>query len=274
MGTVTTAHPKDQPWLESGRPTKDGLLWGKVFMKPLITPTPNVLEIWYEPGWNSLRHSHPMDEIFYMLDGKLWVNGYELDAGSVAFVPKNTMYGPEYTMEEGAHFWRVEMWDSEHPYEGGPSAPMVAGVHNLRVWEGALQPNGAPEAKTPDPAVPPPEQSKEGVVGALVGHASQAPWTEITDDGTEPGTVFFKRLLSPNPEVVETWRAPGRSGTPLTHADDKLFCVIDGELGLQGQLAPAGSVVFVPKGTECQPEAKGPNGVRCLEVTLLDSATK
>ena len=269
MGAVTTAHPKDHPWLESGRPTKDGLLWGKVFMKPLITPTPHVLDIWYEAGWNSLRHQHPMDEIFYMLEGTLWVNGHELKVGSVAYVPKKTLYGPEYTMEEGARFWRIELWDTDDPYEGGPGQVMVAGENNLRVWEGALLSSGAPDSQTPDPAVPPDQQSDEGVIGAMTAHGPELPWVEVTGSGDAPGTTFTRRLLD-NPDVVEMWRAHGSTQAPQTHTVDKLFCVIDGELTINGEKASKGSVLFVPKGTEYQPEATGPDGVRYMRVVLLD----
>ena len=284
MGQVVVKHRKDHKWLESGRPTKkgvmvhpnqnpDGLLWGKVFMKSLMA-TPNALDVYYEPGFNSLRHSHPLDEIFYIFSGTLHVNGYDLKQGSVAFVPKNTMYGPEYTGDDGVYFIRVELWDTDTGRPDGTKGGEMGAGPTLRWWEGALHADGRPEAKQPDPAVKPADRSKKGALGALAANGNDKPWIESIQPvagGTTEGKVFIRTLLSPTPNIVEGWCAPGVVRQHRSNLVDKLFLITDGELSIDGQKLTRGSVAFVPKNVEYSVEATSSNGARYVRAYLLDS---
>ena len=274
---IASARPDQFPWLESGRPLPDGsFLWRKVFMKPLLSPTPHALEVWYEAGWNSLRHSHPMDEIFYVYGGKLVVNGYDLPAGSVVFVPKNTMYGPEYTGSEGCHFLRMELWDTVEGYIGGPPAERMGpdAARHLRVWKGALTKEGVPEGKNASVPTTLAEMSKDDAKGALAANGKEMPWIETilaAGKGTTAGMLFTKRLLHPAPDIEEVYLAPGAELPPVSWEVDKLYACVNGELTIGGHSVRRGGVIFVPKGTRYEIRAHASEGARYLRIILLDS---
>ncbi|MCL0101772.1 cupin domain-containing protein [Dehalococcoidia bacterium] len=284
MSHIAVSHRENHQWLESGRPTKkgvmvhpnqnpDGLRWGKVFMKALMA-TPNALDVYYEPGFNSLRHSHPMDEIFFMFSGSLHVNGYDLTEGSVAYVPKNTMYGPEYTGDDGAYFIRIELWDTATGRPDGTKGTEMEPSPTLRLWNGPFQINGTPNVNQPDPSFEESARSKQGAIGALAANGKDKPWIEViekTSQGTTEGKLFSRQLLSPKPEVVEMWGASGLLRNHNAAEVDKLFCVLDGELTLSGQMLTKGSVGFVPKNTTYDLSYGAPQGAHYIRVVLLDS---
>ena len=284
MGSITTGHPKDFKWSESGRPVRDGVMvhptdgpnghkWGQVFMKFLVMP--RILELWYEGGFSSLRHQHGVDEIFYIVKGSMFVNGYELTAGSAVVVPKLTQYGPEYTGAEGAHFYRMELWDSEHGSTErtlGPPAPgeMRPGA---REWTGAMRDFGAPKPNnTTEPPVPPDQRSPEGAVGAQAGNANDNPWVESVRAGGTEGRVFTRRVLGPVPDIAEVFRTASSGLPEETIPVERAICVLKGELTVDDEKLPKGSVCIIPKDTAHRVRATAAEGAHYLQVTMLDSA--
>lgn len=60
----------------------------------------------YEPGHLEPPHSHPEDEIIYVLSGKILFGDQALEAGDSLYIERQTMYSLRAT-EAGAEFLRV-----------------------------------------------------------------------------------------------------------------------------------------------------------------------
>jgi quercetin dioxygenase-like cupin family protein len=80
-----------------------------VYYKSLMMTAPdkpNMQRTRYEPNHFEPPHSHPEDEVIYLLSGELSFGNQDLGAGDALFVPKNTRYSLR-TGDAGCEFVRV-----------------------------------------------------------------------------------------------------------------------------------------------------------------------
>ena len=77
----------------------------KVLM-PQAPGRPNMQRSRFEPHHFEPPHSHPEDEVIYLLDGGLTFGSETLTAGDALFVPKDTRYSLR-AGDAGAEFVRV-----------------------------------------------------------------------------------------------------------------------------------------------------------------------
>jgi quercetin dioxygenase-like cupin family protein len=109
--SIIVMRDRDKEWLEPpaewdgkakpGEPT--------VHYKSLMAVAPgrpNMQRTRYEPRHFEPPHSHPEDEVIYMLSGNLAFGNQELSFGDALFIPKNTRYSLR-AGDAGAEFVRV-----------------------------------------------------------------------------------------------------------------------------------------------------------------------
>lgn len=75
---------------------------------PMAPGRPNMQRSRYEPHHFEPPHSHPEDEVIYLLAGGLTFGSEVLGVGDAIFVPKDTRYSLR-AGEAGAEFVRVGM---------------------------------------------------------------------------------------------------------------------------------------------------------------------
>ena len=276
MSGIAFAHSQELSWLES---TKNDAGQAMALLKLLLN-APAAMEVWYEPGYVKGLHQHPMDEVFWIFSGKMMMHGKDLTPGSAIFVPGNTLYGPEYTCEEGCHFLRVELWDMEDGRPGskpGGESELKPGGGNGRytVYHGDMSPVGVPFTGGAKPPPPLGERSLDPVKGSFSAGPGEQPWTEhasIRPQGSQ-GHLLSRRALGPNPQVDENWLSGGSVLPPLQSSLDQLIYVLEGQLAIAGELLTAGGVAGIPKGTTYQLEAPKSSDVRYLRVVTVDHKT-
>ena len=267
MNQVQYARAQSFQWVVS---TKNTAGQPMALIKPLMN-SPAVMEVWYEPGYVKEVHQHPMDEIFFILKGGMMMHGKELTQGSAIFVPGNTLYGPEYALEEGTHFLRVELWDTEDGRPGGAGGQIAPGVGKYTAYDGVLDPDGLP--KTGGATTPPPmaDRTLDPVEGSFNALAEDVDWTDLEVPGSD-GVVklSLKRLFHPNPDLEEVQRHHGDSLPPRGGDLDRVFYVIDGEITINGHKLDKGSALFIPKNVDYQSQTTGVDGVHYIRVVLED----
>lgn len=91
-------------WKASQRPDDPGLRFKRLL--PTSAAMPNMQRTEYRPHHHEAPHSHPEDEILFVLGGKLLFGREELGFGDAIFVPKNKVYSLR-TDETGAQFVRI-----------------------------------------------------------------------------------------------------------------------------------------------------------------------
>jgi quercetin dioxygenase-like cupin family protein len=110
---VTVIRDQDKPWQEApaGWAGKAAPGEPQVFYKsllPLAPGLPNMQRSRYEPHHFEPPHTHPEDEVIYLLAGGLTFGDQELGVGDALFVPRDTRYSLR-AGEAGAEFVRVGM---------------------------------------------------------------------------------------------------------------------------------------------------------------------
>jgi quercetin dioxygenase-like cupin family protein len=65
----------------------------------------NVMIRYWGPETNIGIHSHPFDEMWYVLDGEVWFGETVYTAGAAIYIPGNVPYGPT-TAPKGATLLR------------------------------------------------------------------------------------------------------------------------------------------------------------------------
>lgn len=110
---VTVIRDQDKPWQEppagwegrakAGEPT----VYYKSLL-PIAPGLPNMQRSRYEPHHFEPPHTHPEDEVIYLLAGDLTFGDQTLGVGDALFVPKDTRYSLR-AGEAGAEFVRVGM---------------------------------------------------------------------------------------------------------------------------------------------------------------------
>ncbi|MBI3744138.1 MAG: cupin domain-containing protein [Chloroflexi bacterium] len=267
---ITSANAKDASWLVYDRPDMREGDRNKVFIKRVMHPAPRAYHVWYEPGYVYPRHSHPVDEIFYVLRGEFAINGHHLLEGSLLFVPKNTQYGPEYTGSDGVLFVRVELWDTE---AGPPGVQAATG--NLKPWAGGVTKDGLPNVKSSvrgSTSSPRTELKAEGT-RSVSAHDQQ--WRATIGklpDGREETVICSRSLMAPFPSVNQVLHRVGFQQPMHQHGVDECFIFLRGELQAGEHRLTPGSVYFVPKNHPYGPFNCGPEHAVYLRIVLQDSS--
>jgi len=130
MGKVLIVDEREKQWQKSNPKTWAGAREGepsvryKVLLSSLSSSAgegrpavaapgeagaPNVQLAEYEAGHVERPHSHPHDELLYILRGKGTIGERTLEPGIMLFIEKDTVYGPLSTGKEGLAFLRVQL---------------------------------------------------------------------------------------------------------------------------------------------------------------------
>ena len=72
---------------------------------------PNAQLVEYEPEHHEPAHSHPHDELLYILEGEGAVGEHSLKPGMLLYIERGTQYGPLEAGPRGLRFLRVQMSD-------------------------------------------------------------------------------------------------------------------------------------------------------------------
>ena len=109
--SVRVIRDQESPWLEvaadwpgKAKAGEPGLAY-KMLMAG-SPERPNLQRTRYEPGHFEPPHTHPEDEIIYILGGSIAFGDQTLGFGDAIFVPKDTRYSLR-AGTEGAEFVRV-----------------------------------------------------------------------------------------------------------------------------------------------------------------------
>jgi quercetin dioxygenase-like cupin family protein len=92
---VYTANANDVPLEKSGRG------FSKYLIKATERGATSVMIRHWGPDTDIPVHSHPFNEMFYVLDGEIEVGGVTYSAGACIFIEKGTEYGPTYAPKGG-----------------------------------------------------------------------------------------------------------------------------------------------------------------------------
>jgi quercetin dioxygenase-like cupin family protein len=79
-----------------------------------VPAMPNMQRSQYHPHHHEPPHSHPEDEILYVLSGRVFFGREELGAGDAIYVPQGKVYSLR-TGETGAEFLRVGFGELSAP---------------------------------------------------------------------------------------------------------------------------------------------------------------
>ena len=115
MGRIVFVHEKDREWQWPRKAMwPDAATEGepRVRYKVLSTPEtggPNSQLAEYEPGHVEAPHSHPHDELLYILSGHGILAERDLEPGVLLFIERDTVYGPLRAGNDGLSFLRVQM---------------------------------------------------------------------------------------------------------------------------------------------------------------------
>ncbi|MDE2595445.1 MAG: cupin domain-containing protein [Sphingomonadales bacterium] len=95
-------------WKANQRAGDPGLRFKRLL--PSAPGMPNLQRTEYRPHHHEAPHSHPEDEIIFVLGGRLFFGREELGFGDAIFVPQGKTYSLR-TDEAGAQFVRVGLSD-------------------------------------------------------------------------------------------------------------------------------------------------------------------
>ena len=115
MGRIVFVQEKDLEWQWSRKANWPGAATEgepRVRYKVLNTQEtggPNSQLAEYEPGHVEAPHSHPHDELLYILSGHGSLAERRLEPGVLLFIERDTVYGPLTAGEQGLTFLRVQM---------------------------------------------------------------------------------------------------------------------------------------------------------------------
>ncbi|HEX8845405.1 MAG TPA: hypothetical protein VF791_12210 [Pyrinomonadaceae bacterium] len=129
-----------KPWVEA-LPTPHGHPFtGRTFSRFHLIgnggAAPTVGEIWATSDHTVESHAHDSDELLYVLDGAIEVNGRRMLTNDVVFIPRGTPYSARVLTGEGAHVLRVELPNADASREGAE--------YEARTWTGPLTDQGVP----------------------------------------------------------------------------------------------------------------------------------
>ncbi len=95
-------------WQANQKPGDPGLRFKRLLAH--APGMPNMQHSEYFPHHHEAPHSHPEDEILYVLKGTIYFGREVLGSGDTVFVPKDKVYSL-HTKETGAEFVRVGFGD-------------------------------------------------------------------------------------------------------------------------------------------------------------------
>lgn len=96
----------DASWSGRAAAGKPGVRYKPFAIGAGSVPTGQMVE--YEPGHVEGAHSHDEDEILFLTDGCLELDGRSLGPGTLVFIEGGTVYGP-LSSEEGCRFLRLHL---------------------------------------------------------------------------------------------------------------------------------------------------------------------
>jgi quercetin dioxygenase-like cupin family protein len=85
---VIAVNEKDVKLVKSGRGETQWLVPSR------NGATPEMMIRHWGPETNIPTHSHPFNEMFYVLEGEIEISGVTYTAGSCIYIEKDTPYGP------------------------------------------------------------------------------------------------------------------------------------------------------------------------------------
>ena len=98
-------------WEELSLPGETGT--GRMFVKKLLYPNPDVEELRREPGSAIPARTAEADRLWYVINGEMTMNGHRMTKGSSLFVRKGESYESTGTGPEGVHYLRVILIDQK-----------------------------------------------------------------------------------------------------------------------------------------------------------------
>lgn len=126
MAGITIIRDREQPWEEVSpewrarqRDGDPGLEFKRLL--PHRPGAPNLQRTRYRPHHHEAPHTHPEDEIIFVLAGLIRFGREELRAGDAIMVPKDTTYSL-HTDATGAEFLRIGLSDLAAPAQQGDKA--------------------------------------------------------------------------------------------------------------------------------------------------------
>ena len=110
MSEIMLIRDEAEPWQEvpdfwKAKQKKDDPGVRFKVLIPQGAASANMQRTQYLPGHHEAPHSHPEDEILYILEGKIQFGRDELGAGDAIFVPKDKTYS--LRSDEGCTFVRI-----------------------------------------------------------------------------------------------------------------------------------------------------------------------
>jgi quercetin dioxygenase-like cupin family protein len=119
MAEIRLIRDADAPWEDvsaawkaNQKPGDPGLRFKRLL--PSAAGSPNMQRTEYAPHHHEAPHSHPEDEVLFVLGGKLFFGREELGFGDAIFVPRGKVYSLR-TEGTGAQFVRIGFGDYAPP---------------------------------------------------------------------------------------------------------------------------------------------------------------
>jgi hypothetical protein len=98
---------------------------------------PTVGEIWATTDHAVDGHAHDSDEMLYVLQGSIEVNGRIVQSNEAVFIPRGESYQARVVSDGGSHVLHLEF----------PNAAAVRqpSEYDSRIWQGPLAKDGFPD---------------------------------------------------------------------------------------------------------------------------------
>jgi quercetin dioxygenase-like cupin family protein len=106
-------HETDPSWAGKAKEGEPSLRFKRLM--PSTSGRPNMQRTQYEPHHIEPLHSHPEDEVLFILAGKVSFGREELGAGDALFIPRDHRYTLR-TGETGVEFLRIGFSDLAPPH--------------------------------------------------------------------------------------------------------------------------------------------------------------
>jgi quercetin dioxygenase-like cupin family protein len=121
MGGIVVIKDAANPWQEPPAQWAGKVGEGEPSLRfkrlmPSESGRPNMQRTQYEPHHHEPPHSHPEDEVLFVLAGTVNFGREELTAGDSLFIPRDTRYSLR-TGETGVEFLRVGFSDLAPPHD-------------------------------------------------------------------------------------------------------------------------------------------------------------
>src|SRR5438045_2116726 len=107
---MTIGTTQGKQWVETLATERGAQFTGRTFCRLHMhgDGLPAIGEIWATSDHAVEGHAHDADELLYVLDGSIEVNGRSLVKHEVAFIPRGTPYAARVLGDGGSHVLRIE----------------------------------------------------------------------------------------------------------------------------------------------------------------------